>query len=60
MDNGFDYPNDLCLQNALWRRLEAIEILQIRLDNSAQVSYMIDQGVAGTARVYFKFVGSSS
>ena len=32
MDNGFDYPNDLCVQNALWRRLDAIEILQIRLD----------------------------
>ena len=31
MDNGFDYPNDLCVQNALWRRLDAIEILQIRL-----------------------------
>ena len=27
MDNGFDYPNDLCVQNALWRRLDAIEIL---------------------------------
>ena len=32
MDNGFDYPNDLCVQNALWRRLDAIEILQIRLE----------------------------
>ena len=31
-DNGFDYPNNLCIQNALWRRLDAIEILQIRLD----------------------------
>ena len=31
-DDGFDYPNDLCVQNALWRRLDAIEILQIRLD----------------------------
>ena len=30
--NGFDYPNDLCVQNALWCRLAAIEILQIRLD----------------------------
>ena len=30
--NGFDYPNDLCVQNALWRRLDTIEILQIRLD----------------------------
>ena len=32
MDNGFDYPNDLCVQKALLRRLDAIEILQIRLD----------------------------
>ena len=42
MDNGFDYPNDLCVQNALWRRLDAIEILQIRLDksqNSTLVQY---------------------
>ena len=32
MDNGFDYPNDLCVQNALWRRVDAIEkLLQIRL-----------------------------
>ena len=32
MDNGYDYPNDLCVQNTLWRRLDPIEILQIRLD----------------------------
>ena len=32
MDNGFDYPNDFFVQNALWGRLDTIEILQIRLD----------------------------
>ena len=37
MDNGFDYPNDLCVQNALWRRLDAIEILQIRLDTCQEL-----------------------
>ena len=31
-DNGFDYPNDLCVQNALRRRLDAIETLQMKLD----------------------------
>ena len=32
-DNGFDYPNDLCIQNAVFfRRLGAIELLCIRLD----------------------------
>ena len=42
MDNGFDYPNDLCVQNALWRRLDAIEILQIRLDFVPHFDYDIN------------------
>ena len=41
MDNGFDYPNDLCIQNALWRRLKAIEILQIRLEIRSLTDIMI-------------------
>ena len=31
-DNGFDYPNNLCVQNAFLRRLNAIAVLYIRLD----------------------------
>ena len=32
----FDYPNHLCVQNGILRRLDAIEILQIRLDKYYQ------------------------
>ena len=34
MANGYDYPSDLCVQNAFWRRLDTVEILQIRLEES--------------------------
>ena len=33
-DHGFDYPNDLCIKNSFLRRLDATEVLQIRLYKS--------------------------
>ena len=49
-DNGFDYPNDLCIQNAQFRRLDATEILHIRLELfSHYKSNTIFKGLVGMA-----------
>ena len=31
MDNGFDYPNDLCIQNVLWHRLDAKKYYRLEI-----------------------------